>query len=66
MVTSTSTANRYSSLQSFVHTLPCATASPPSLPQGIQFYTQTKTITSLWRSDDANIASMPTVMPTMK
>lgn len=34
--------------------------------QGLQFYTQTKTITSLWRADDASIASMPTAMPTMK
>ena len=33
---------------------------------GIQFYSQVKTITSLWRSDDANVTSMPTVMPTMK
>ena len=42
--------------------------SPPSChcPQGLQFYTQTKTITSLWRADDTSIASMPTAMPTMK
>ena len=34
-------------------------------PQGIQFYTQMKTITSLWREEDAAGAT-PTVMPTMK
>jgi malonate-semialdehyde dehydrogenase (acetylating)/methylmalonate-semialdehyde dehydrogenase len=33
--------------------------------QGIQFYTQVKTITSLWRQEDA-AGAMPTVMPTMK
>ena len=33
--------------------------------QGIQFYTQTKTITSLWRQEDAS-GQMPTVMPTIK
>ncbi len=33
--------------------------------QGINFYTQTKTITSLWRQEDA-AGAMPTVMPTMK
>ena len=31
----------------------------------IQFYTQMKTITSLWREEDAAGAT-PTVMPTMK
>ena len=36
-----------------------------SLFQGIQFYTQMKTITSLWREEDAAGAT-PTVMPTMK
>lgn len=33
--------------------------------QGIQFYTQLKTITSLWKEEDVGGAS-PTVMPTMK
>jgi len=33
--------------------------------QGIQFYTQLKTVTSLWRQEDAAGAT-PTVMPTMK
>lgn len=33
--------------------------------QGIQFYTQLKTITSLWRQEDAAGAT-PTVMPTMR
>eukprot|EP00038_Savillea_parva_P008420 m.176867 g.176867 ORF g.176867 m.176867 type:complete len:518 (-) comp14243_c0_seq1:128-1681(-) len=32
---------------------------------GIQFYTQLKTITSLWRGDDATLSAQ-TVMPTMK
>eukprot|EP01027_Heterolobosea_sp_BB2_P027817 GEZU01043463.1.p1 GENE.GEZU01043463.1~~GEZU01043463.1.p1 ORF type:complete len:220 (-),score=107.86 GEZU01043463.1:137-796(-) len=35
---------------------------------GVNFYTQTKTITSLWRDDDAAAATLAqsTVMPTMK
>lgn len=43
------------------------TLSPSSSPhsQGIQFYTQLKTVTSLWRQEDA-AGTMPTVMPTMK
>ena len=39
--------------------------SPPPSLQGIQFYTQMKTITSLWKQEDAG-GVMPTVMPTMK
>ncbi|XP_065843392.1 probable methylmalonate-semialdehyde/malonate-semialdehyde dehydrogenase [acylating], mitochondrial [Oscarella lobularis] len=34
--------------------------------QGVQFYTQTKTITQLWRSEDATSTKAATVMPTMK
>ncbi|EDV28722.1 expressed hypothetical protein [Trichoplax adhaerens] len=33
---------------------------------GIAFYTQTKTITSLWREEDATDKVAPTAMPTMK
>jgi malonate-semialdehyde dehydrogenase (acetylating)/methylmalonate-semialdehyde dehydrogenase len=33
---------------------------------GVQFYTQLKTITSLWRGEDASTLSAQTVMPTMK
>ena len=33
---------------------------------GVQFYTQLKTITSLWRSTDAATLKAATVMPTMK
>ena len=33
---------------------------------GIQFYTQLKTITSLWRGTDADTKGAHTVMPTMK
>ncbi|XP_065891562.1 methylmalonate-semialdehyde/malonate-semialdehyde dehydrogenase [acylating], mitochondrial-like [Dysidea avara] len=33
---------------------------------GIQFYTQLKTITSLWRKEDAEQIPSATVMPTMK
>lgn len=33
---------------------------------GVQFYTQLKTITSLWRSTDATTLKAATVMPTMK
>jgi malonate-semialdehyde dehydrogenase (acetylating)/methylmalonate-semialdehyde dehydrogenase len=33
---------------------------------GIQFYTQLKTVTSLWRSDDATELKASTAMPTMK
>ena len=42
---------------------PSSSSSPHS--QGIQFYTQLKTVTSLWRQEDA-AGTMPTVMPTMK
>lgn len=31
---------------------------------GINFYTQTKTVTSLWRSQDAIATKAATVMPT--
>jgi malonate-semialdehyde dehydrogenase (acetylating)/methylmalonate-semialdehyde dehydrogenase len=34
--------------------------------QGVQFYTQTKTVTSLWRSDDAKGQKAHVSMPTMK
>eukprot|EP00118_Oscarella_pearsei_P025106 m.307526 g.307526 ORF g.307526 m.307526 type:complete len:523 (+) comp42394_c0_seq1:50-1618(+) len=34
--------------------------------QGVQFYTQMKTITQLWRSEDASHTKAATVMPTMK
>ena len=53
------------------HPLPLLSAltlSPSSSSlhsQGIQFYTQLKTVTSLWREEDA-AGTMPTVMPTMK
>jgi len=33
---------------------------------GVQFYTQLKTITSLWRHGDADVLKAATVMPTMK
>ena len=33
--------------------------------QGVQFYTQVKTITSLWKQEDVS-GAMPTVMPTLK
>jgi len=33
---------------------------------GVQFYTQIKTVTSLWRGTDADTLSAQTVMPTMK
>ncbi|EGD77991.1 aldehyde dehydrogenase [Salpingoeca rosetta] len=33
---------------------------------GVQFYTQLKTITSLWRNSDADVLKAATVMPTMK
>ena len=33
--------------------------------QGISFYTQVKTVTSLWRQEDA-AGAMPTAMPIMK
>ena len=32
----------------------------------IQFYTQAKTITSLWRSEDATVAQAQTTMPTVR
>ena len=34
--------------------------------QGVAFYTQAKTITSLWREDVSEIKKTATVMPTMK
>ncbi|XP_065195085.1 methylmalonate-semialdehyde/malonate-semialdehyde dehydrogenase [acylating], mitochondrial-like [Sycon ciliatum] len=34
--------------------------------QGINFYTQVKTVTTLWRSDDANGMEKLTTMPTMR
>ena len=34
--------------------------------QGVQFFTQTKTITSLWRSQDATSTKAHVTMPTMK
>lgn len=42
--------------------------SPLSLSgkAGIQFYTQLKTVTSLWREADADVLQAATVMPTMK
>lgn len=33
---------------------------------GVNFYTQIKTVTSLWRGDDAQTLKAATVMPTMK
>jgi len=33
---------------------------------GIQFYTQLKTVTSMWRESDAAGLAAQTVMPTMK
>eukprot|EP01147_Barroeca_monosierra_P002287 gene2287-5281_t len=33
---------------------------------GVQFFTQLKTITSLWRNSDADVLKAATVMPTMK
>jgi hypothetical protein len=32
----------------------------------VQFYTQTKTVTALWRSEDAAIEQAAVTMPTMK
>ena len=34
--------------------------------QGVSFYTQTKTITSLWREEDVVEATPSTVFPTLK
>jgi malonate-semialdehyde dehydrogenase (acetylating)/methylmalonate-semialdehyde dehydrogenase len=34
--------------------------------QGVQFYTQAKTITSLWRSEDASVAGAHVNMPTIR
>lgn len=34
-------------------------------PQGIQFYTQIKTITSQWKAEDATLKSPAVTMPTM-
>lgn len=33
--------------------------------QGVQFYTQLKTITSQWKEEDATVARPAVVMPTM-
>lgn len=34
-------------------------------PQGIQFYTQIKTVTSQWKAEDATLKSPTVNMPTM-
>ena len=34
--------------------------------QGINFYTQTKTVTQLWRSEDASDTKATTAMPVMR
>lgn len=34
--------------------------------QGVQFYTQTKTVTALWRSQDSRVSKAQVTMPTMK
>merc|ERR1712072_593338 len=34
--------------------------------QGINFYTETKTVTSLWRADDAGAGNVATAMPVQK
>ena len=34
--------------------------------QGINFFTETKTVTSLWRSDDADAGKVATAMPVQK
>lgn len=34
--------------------------------QGIEFYTQTKTVTSLWKAEDATDTKAQVVMPTMR
>lgn len=34
-------------------------------PQGIQFYTQIKTVTSQWKAEDATLKSPAVTMPTM-
>jgi malonate-semialdehyde dehydrogenase (acetylating)/methylmalonate-semialdehyde dehydrogenase len=34
--------------------------------QGVQFFTQVKTVSTLWRSEDATGTKAATVMPTMK
>jgi malonate-semialdehyde dehydrogenase (acetylating)/methylmalonate-semialdehyde dehydrogenase len=34
--------------------------------QGLHFYTQTKTVTSLWREDDATDSHMATSMPVQR
>ena len=33
---------------------------------GVNFFTQLKTVTSLWRGTDANVLKAATAMPTMK
>lgn len=40
----------------------------PYLLQGVNFYTQLKTVTQMWRSDDADLSSKasPYAMPIMK
>lgn len=35
------------------------------LLQGIQFYTQIKTVTSQWKAEDATLKSPAVTMPTM-
>ena len=35
------------------------------LSQGIQFYTQIKTVTSQWKAEDATLKSPAVTMPTM-
>ena len=36
------------------------------LLKGINFFTETKTVTSLWRSDDADAGKVATAMPVQK
>ncbi len=36
------------------------------MTQGINFYTETKTVTSLWRSDDASDSHVATAMPVQR
>ena len=39
--------------------------APLSPQQGIQFYTQIKTVTSQWKAEDATLKSPAVTMPTM-
>lgn len=61
--TQTSTENKYEALKhaatSLCLSLLCV------LLQGVQFYTQVKTVTSQWKAEDAALKSPAVTMPTM-